>query len=140
MPSRSLAAPIFTGSAFALKYRAYGVTAFALAALRAKAGRSAGTRTLDPMIKSHLLYQLSYTSMTTDPEPGSENGASEGIRTLDNHLGKVTLYQLSYARVRKRGAIYQFRDLIQLFFIISPKMTFQVWVRYALRSGQLWPV
>ena len=75
------------------------------------------------MIKSHLLYQLSYTSMMTGPTVGpvQKNGASEGIRTLDNHLGKVTLYQLSYARVRKRGGIYHFPELIQLFFIVTRK-------------------
>ena len=55
MPSRSLAAPIFTGSAFALKYRAYGVTAFALAALRAKASEmSAGKFATGPGLKVGL--------------------------------------------------------------------------------------
>ena len=56
-------------------------------------GRGAGARTLDPLIKSQLLYQLSYT-----PRVRKKNGASEGTRTLDHHLGKVELYQLSYTR------------------------------------------
>ncbi len=56
-------------------------------------GRGGGARTPDPLIKSQLLFQLSYTSTGS-----AKNGASEGIRTLDNHLGKVELYQLSYAR------------------------------------------
>ncbi len=51
------------------------------------------------MIKSHLLYQLSYTPM--------KHGASEGSRTLDNHLGKVALYQLSYARFKNQAGLYQ---------------------------------
>ena len=59
-------------------------------------GRGAGIRTLDPLIKSQLLYQLSYTPMVR------KIGAGEGTRTLDNHLGKVALYQLSYTRL-KRG-------------------------------------
>ena len=58
-------------------------------------GRGARTRTVDPVIKSHLLYQLSYTPI--------KNGASEGIRTLDHHLGKVELYQLSYTRFKRTG-------------------------------------
>ena len=57
-------------------------------------GRGAGIRTLDPLIKSQLLYQLSYTPTMSQ----TKFGASEGSRTLDNHLGKVALYQLSYAR------------------------------------------
>ena len=57
-------------------------------------GRGAGTRTLDPLIKSQLLYQLSYTPKVR------KIGAGEGTRTLDNHLGKVALYQLSYARAK----------------------------------------
>ena len=50
---------------------------------------------MDPVIKSHLLYQLSYTPI--------KYGASEGIRTLDHHLGKVELYQLSYTRFKRTG-------------------------------------
>lgn len=61
---------------------------------RIQTGRGAGTRTLDPLIKSQLLYQLSYTPRGLDAF-----GAGEGTRTLDNHLGKVALYQLSYARI-----------------------------------------
>ena len=93
-------------------------------------GRSVGARTPDPLIKSQLLYQLSYTSVMTGPKAGPEqkNGASEGIRTLDNHLGKVTLYQLSYARVRKREGIYQFPEGIQLFFTVTQNWTFPIWV------------
>ena len=61
-----------------------------------RTGRGAGIRTLDPLIKSQLLYQLSYTPRVL------KLGAGEGTRTLDNHLGKVALYQLSYTRL-KRG-------------------------------------
>ncbi len=58
-------------------------------------GRSTGIRTLDPVIKSHLLYQLSYAPIHRI------RGARNGIRTRDNHLGKVALYQLSYPRIAK---------------------------------------
>ena len=58
-------------------------------------GRSAGIRTLDPVIKSHLLYQLSYAPIHLG------FGARNGTRTRDNHLGKVALYQLSYPRIAK---------------------------------------
>ena len=61
-----------------------------------RTGRGAGTRTLDPLIKSQLLYQLSYTPRVR------KDGAGEGTRTLDNHLGKVALYQLSYTRLLTR--------------------------------------
>ena len=47
---------------------------------------AAGTRTRDPMVKSHLLYQLSYRS----------NCGSGGIRTHDPHIKSVQLYRLSY--------------------------------------------
>ena len=47
------------------------------------------------MIKSHLLYQLSYAPIHRF------TGARNGIRTRDNHLGKVALYQLSYPRIVK---------------------------------------
>ena len=62
-------------------------------------GRSTGIRTLDPVIKSHLLYQLSYAPIHRI------RGARNGIRTRDNHLGKVALYQLSYPRIAKTGHI-----------------------------------
>ena len=56
-----------------------------------KNGALAGIRTLDPMIKSHLLYRLSYER--------TKNGASDRNRTGDNHVGNVMLYQLSYTRI-----------------------------------------
>ena len=43
------------------------------------------------MIKSHLLYRLSYER--------TKNGASDRNRTGDNHVGNVMLYQLSYTRL-----------------------------------------
>ena len=58
---------------------------------RQKNGALAGIRTLDPMIKSHLLYRLSYER--------TKNGASDRNRTGDNHVGNVMLYQLSYTRL-----------------------------------------
>ena len=64
-------------------------------------GRSAGIRTLDPVIKSHLLYQLSYA-----PIHHGLRGARNGTRTRDNHLGKVALYQLSYPRITKTSVVY----------------------------------
>jgi hypothetical protein len=96
-------------------------------------GRSVGARTPDPLIKSQLLYQLSYTSIkpTRKPVSGQKNGASEGSRTLDNHLGKVTLYQLSYARVEKRASIYHVPLRIQHLFEI--KLGLSSW-------GSLWNV
>jgi hypothetical protein len=45
-----------------LRSRGFGGQPSLCATLRAKAGRGAGTRTLDPLIKSQLLCQLSYTS------------------------------------------------------------------------------
>ena len=65
---------------------------------RAKNGALAGIRTLDPMIKSHLLYRLSYER--------TKNGASDRNRTGDNHVGNVMLYQLSYTRLRYASNIY----------------------------------
>ena len=47
------------------------------------------------MIKSHLLYRLSYERTKL-----SKNGASDRNRTGDNHVGNVMLYQLSYTRLR----------------------------------------
>ena len=47
------------------------------------------------MIKSHLLYRLSYERTSI-----SKNGASDRNRTGDNHVGNVMLYQLSYTRLR----------------------------------------
>ena len=64
-------------------------------------GRGAGIRTLDPVIKSHLLYQLSYA-----PISPLSSGARNGTRTRDNHLGKVALYQLSYPRIAKTCVVY----------------------------------
>ena len=60
-------------------------------------GGTTGTRTLDPMIKSHLLYQLSYGPM--DPESDSANaifrrfGAnSDTIKTkMQEKMQKITL-------------------------------------------------
>ena len=55
------------------------------------------------MIKSHLLYRLSYER--------TKNGASDRNRTGDNHVGNVMLYQLSYTRLRYAFNIYPlFRD------------------------------
>ena len=71
-------------------------------------GRGAGTRTLDPLIKSQLLYQLSYTPRVL------KLGAGEGTRTLDNHLGKVALYQLSYTRLKRGKTITAHGCLMQL--------------------------
>ena len=50
------------------------------------------------MIKSHLLYRLSYER--------TKNGASDRNRTGDNHVGNVMLYQLSYTRLRYASNIY----------------------------------
>ena len=50
---------------------------------------------MDPVIKSHLLYQLSYTPI--------KRGASDGSRTHNLDLGKVALYQLSYTRFKRTG-------------------------------------
>ena len=61
MPSRSLAAVVkYEESASALRCRIFGVTAFALAALRAKAGGANEARTRDPHVANVVLYQLSY--------------------------------------------------------------------------------
>ena len=58
------------------------------------------------MIKSHLLYRLSYERTYI-----SKNGASDRNRTGDNHVGNVMLYQLSYTRLRYVFNIYPlFRD------------------------------
>ena len=50
-----------------------------------------GARTLDPMIKSHLLYQLSYRVNRFFSL--SDLG---GVRTLDPMIKSHLLYQLSY--------------------------------------------
>ena len=60
------------------------------------------------MIKSHLLYRLSYERTFI-----SKNGASDRDRTGDNHVGNVMLYQLSYTRT-----------LIAVFLNICPKCRF----------------
>ena len=53
------------------------------------------------MIKSHLLYRLSYERTYI-----SKNGASDRNRTGDNHVGNVMLYQLSYTRLLYATNIY----------------------------------
>ena len=83
----------------------------------------AGIRTLDPLIKSQLLYQLSYQDIITFSLvfPATSSALIEGVlnmdfdvansisnfslfgaenetRTRDPDLGKVVLYQLSYFR------------------------------------------
>ena len=68
----------------------YELSYLATSSVKVENGRSAGIRTLDPVIKSHLLYQLSYA-----PIHQCFLGARNGTRTRDNHLGKVALYQLS---------------------------------------------
>ena len=55
------------------------------------------------MIKSHLLYRLSYERTSI-----SKNGASDRNRTGDNHVGNVMLYQLSYTRLRHESNIDPF--------------------------------
>ena len=52
-----------------------------------------GARTLDPMIKSHLLYQLSYEVVWNTLSIESDLG---GARTLDPMIKSHLLYQLSY--------------------------------------------
>ena len=52
-----------------------------------------GARTLDPMIKSHLLYQLSYEVSNLLSTNTRDLG---GARTLDPMIKSHLLYQLSY--------------------------------------------
>ena len=52
-------------------------------------GRSVGARTPDPLIKSQLLYQLSYTSIKTDPESGV--GAKKMERAKGFEPSTITL-------------------------------------------------
>ena len=52
-----------------------------------------GARTLDPMIKSHLLYQLSYQVKIYQTYLTCDLG---GARTLDPMIKSHLLYQLSY--------------------------------------------
>ena len=66
----------------------------------------AEARTLDPLIKSQLLYQLSYGCVFTSSiqqyfkDRAEESAwAKNGTRTRDPNLGKVVLYQLSYFRI-----------------------------------------
>jgi hypothetical protein len=62
-----------------------------------------GARTLDPMIKSHLLYQLSYqVEAILFSFPVSDLG---GARTLDPMIKSHLLYQLSY-QVEKHRDVY----------------------------------
>ena len=53
-----------------------------------KAGGSDGTRIHDPLIKSQVLYQLSYGTII--------NGAEKRNRTLNLLITSQLLYQLSY--------------------------------------------
>ena len=54
-----------------------------------------GTRTQNPMIKSHLLCQLSYKSIIS-----TLSWANKGTRTLNFQFGGLTLCQLSYIRIK----------------------------------------
>ena len=67
------------------------------------------------MIKSHLLYRLSYERTYI-----SKNGASDRNRTGDNHVGNVMLYQLSYTRLRYASNIY---PILCLFNSVKQKKT-----------------
>ena len=72
------------------------------------------------MIKSHLLYRLSYER--------TKNGASDRNRTGDNHVGNVMLYQLSYTRLLyatnihpKFGHFNSGKQKNPFFFAVRPK-------------------
>ena len=54
----------------------------------------AGVRTLDPLIKSQMLYQLSYKRMQS-----AFLCTPAGVRTLDPLIKSQMLYQLSYKRM-----------------------------------------
>ena len=54
------------------------------------------TRTLDPLIKSQLLYQLSYAPIR---RKCSRDGGRTRTRTLDPLIKSQLLYQLSYAPI-----------------------------------------
>ena len=58
----------------------------------AKTGGRTWARTKDPLIKSQLLYQLSYASIRT-------GGGRTWARTKDPLIKSQLLYQLSYASV-----------------------------------------
>ena len=58
-----------------------------------KNGAPTRTRTLDPMIKSHLLYRLSYGCTY---QRKLKNGAPTRTRTLDPLIKSHLLYRLSY--------------------------------------------
>ena len=57
----------------------------------------AGARTLDTLIKSQVLYQLSYKRSIFILALCTPAGA----RTLDTLIKSQVLYQLSYKRIRK---------------------------------------
>ena len=63
-------------------------------------GGGRGIRTFDLLIKSQLLYQLSYTPKTvllpTSSLSMMTNGGSGEIRTRDQRIKSPLLYRLSY--------------------------------------------
>ncbi len=61
-------------------------------------GSPSRTRTCDPMINSHLLYQLSYRGITGAFRQVSLErfGSSSRTRTCDPMINSHLLYQLSY--------------------------------------------
>ncbi len=78
-------------------------------------GGCIGIRTLDRLIKSQMLYQLSYTPVIGNrsskadafPLERKRSGGCIGIRTLDRLIKSQMLYQLSYTPIiaLHRGAL-----------------------------------
>ena len=63
----------------------------------------AGIRTPDNLIKSQVLYQLSYTPLFNYfITPGNENAQSRN-RTSDTRIFSPLLYQLSYLGIRLKS-------------------------------------
>ena len=63
----------------------------------------AGIRTPDNLIKSQVLYQLSYTPVFNYfITPGNENAQSRN-RTSDTRIFSPLLYQLSYLGIRLKS-------------------------------------
>ena len=93
---------------------------------RTKAGRGAGTRTLDPLIKSQLLCQLSYTSNLFSRAFPEETAREKMERAKGFEPSTATLARWSSTTelrslLRKHGVMYANQTNRQLFFYEKTK-------------------
>ena len=82
-------------------------------------GTPAGVRTLDTLIKSQVLYQLSYGCIFFN---SLHLSTPAGVRTLDTLIKSQVLYQLSYGCICSTEAVFQNASAKLLLFIGTAKL------------------